>query len=167
LRSAEDSASAVRRIAAALALGSLVILFPAAADPTDETPGASAAESNYAAGKKAVEAHNWNSAIGLLNKALLQDDRNPDIQNLLGYAYRNAGNLDLAFMHYGRALQLNPRHRGAHEYLGEAYLLIHNPRKAEEHLAALRQICLIPCSEYEDLEKAVAQYNRGHSSHTR
>jgi Flp pilus assembly protein TadD len=148
-------------------LGSLFIFSPAAADPTDETPGASAAGSDYAAGRKAVEAKHWKSAIELLDKARLQDDRNPDIQNLLGYAHRNAGNFELAFKHYGRALQLNPRHRGAHEYLGEAYLLIHDLRKAEEHLAALRQICLIPCEEYEDLEKAVAQYNRDHSSHTR
>jgi len=26
-----------------------------------------------------------------------------------------------AFEHYERALKLNPRHRGAHEYVGEAY----------------------------------------------
>src|SRR5712671_5149181 len=28
-------------------------------------------------------------------------------------------------------------------------------QKAQEQLAALRQICLIPCEEYEDLEKAI------------
>jgi cobalamin biosynthesis Co2+ chelatase CbiK len=30
--------------------------------------------------------------------------------------------------------------------------------KAEEHLAALQRICLIPCEEYEDLKKTVAEY---------
>lgn len=55
-------------------------------------------------------------------------------------------------------LQLNPRHRGAHEYIGEAYLKANNLAKAEEHLATLQRICLIPCEEYEDLKKAVADY---------
>ena len=78
----------------------------------------------------------------------------------LGYAYRQTGKLELAFRHYQRALQLNPRHRGAHEYAGEAYLITDDLAKAEEHLAALRQICLIPCEEYEDLKKAIAAYRR-------
>jgi tetratricopeptide (TPR) repeat protein len=86
------------------------------------------------------------------------DTRNADIQNYLGYAYRNAGQLDLAFRHYQRALQLNPRHRGAHEYVGEAYLVVHNLAKAEEHLAALQKICLIPCEEYADLKQKIAEY---------
>src|SRR5258708_12482043 len=80
------------------------------------------------------------------------------MQNYLGYAYRNSGELALSFKHYSRALQLNPRHRGAHEYLGEAYLMIGNLAKAEEHLAALKTICLIPCAESGDLEKRLAQH---------
>ena len=56
------------------------------------------------------------------------------------------------------ALQLDPRHRGAHEYIGEAYLMANNLTKAEEHLAALQRICLILCGEYEDLKKAIADY---------
>jgi hypothetical protein len=66
--------------------------------------------------------------------------------------------VELAFKHYGRALQLNPRHRGAHEYAGEAYLMVSNLAKAEEHLAALQKICLIPCEEYEDLRKKIDTY---------
>ena len=66
----------------------------------------------------------------------------------------------IAFKHYQRALDLNPRHRGAHEYAGEAYLIVNNLAKAEEHLAALEKICLIPCEEYEDLRKAIAEYRR-------
>ena len=68
--------------------------------------------------------------------------------------------MDLAFKHYGRALELDPRHRGAHEYVGEAYLIVNNLAKAEEHLAALHKICLIPCEEYEDLKKAIVEYRR-------
>jgi hypothetical protein len=31
---------------------------------------------------------------------------------------------------------------------------------AEKHLAALREICLRPCEELADLEKAVAEYRK-------
>ena len=68
--------------------------------------------------------------------------------------------MELAFTHYRRALQLNPRHRGAHEYIGEAYLMTNDLPKAEQHLGALQEICLIPCEEYEDLKKAIADYRR-------
>jgi tetratricopeptide (TPR) repeat protein len=136
----------------------LLVPSPLRADPTEESFGA--ANSDYAAGKQAVEAKDWKNAVRLLAKAELRDDRNPDLQNLLGYAYRNSGNFDLAFRHYERALALNPRHRGAHEYVGEAYLMVGNVRKAEEHLAALKNICLVPCEEFEDLRKAIAEYRQ-------
>ena len=115
---------------------------------------------DYAAGKQAIEAKNWRGAIKSLSSAALRDTRNADIQNYLGYAYRNSGQLEPPFKHYGRALQLNPRHRGAHEYVGEAYLMVNNLSKAEEHLAALQKICLIPCEEYEDLKKQIDVYRK-------
>ena len=82
------------------------------------------------------------------------------LQNYLGYSYRNLGQLDLAFGYYGRALELNPRHRGAHEYAGEAYLMVGDLAHAEEHLAALRKICLLPCEELGDLEREIAAYRK-------
>jgi hypothetical protein len=54
----------------------------------------------------------------------------------------------------------SPRHRGAHEYIGEAYLIVNNLAKAEEHLAARRQICLIPCEEFEELKDKIEAYKR-------
>jgi Flp pilus assembly protein TadD len=129
-----------------------------AADPADDDATAAKLDPDYAAGKQAIDAKDWPAAIKSLNSAALRDTRNADIQNYLGYAYRNAGQLDLAFRHYQRALQLNPRHRGAHEYIGEAYLIAHNLAKAEEHLAALQKICLIPCEEYADLQKKIVEY---------
>ena len=145
----------ILRTAAALAV-CLVLMPPVCvAVDTDDDPAAAKLDPDYAAGKKAIEAKDWSAAIKSLSSAALRDTRNADLQNYLGYAYRNAGQTELAFKHYGRALQLNPRHRGAHEYVGEAYLLVNNLAKAEEHLAALQKICLIPCEEYEDLKKKV------------
>lgn len=145
----------LRRLALAAALAGALC---AHAEPGEEAE--LSLDPDYAGGKKAIETRDWSGAIRLLSSAALRDTRNADIQNYLGYAYRNSGELALSFKHYSRALQLNPRHRGAHEYLGEAYLMIGNLAKAEEHLAALKTICLIPCAEYGDLEKRVAEYRK-------
>jgi len=43
---------------------------------------------------------------------------------------------------YEKALALDPRHLGAHEYIGEAYLALDDLAKAKEHLARLdRCVC--------------------------
>jgi Flp pilus assembly protein TadD len=148
---------------AALALACTAAFTPAAwAVDTEETPAASQANPDYVAGKQAVAAEDWNKAITLLSKAALRDDNNADIHNLLGFSYRHAGDFERAFVHYNQALALNPRHRGAHEYIGVAYLLHGDLPKAEEHLAALDKICLVPCEEYEDLKKEIDAY-REHS----
>ena len=147
-------------VSALFGLGLALLPVTAIANPTDEAPTEAQLDPDYAAGKAAIEAKNWDAAIRSLSLAALRDTRNADIQNYLGYAYRHTGQLELAFRHYQRALQLNPRHRGAHEYVGEAYLIINNLAKAEEHLAALEKICLIPCEEYDDLKKEIAEYRR-------
>ena len=129
---------------------------PSRAVDTDPAPPLSA---EHAAGKKAIEDKDWNRAIQVLTVAARHDGRNADIQNLLGYAYRNAGQLEAAFKHYQQALKLEPRHLGAHEYIGEAYLIANNPVKAEEHLALLMQYCTTAvCEEYDDLKKKLDQY---------
>ena len=148
------------RLMAVVLIGPALVLAPRAgiAEPLEEAPAAAALDPDYAAGKKAIEAREWKAAVKALASAALRDTRNADIQNYLGYAYRNLGEFDRAFKHYGRALELSPRHRGAHEYIGEAYLMNGNLAKAEEHLAALGKICLLPCDEYGELRKKIAEY---------
>jgi tetratricopeptide (TPR) repeat protein len=62
--------------------------------------------------------------------------------------------LDDAFADYARALQLDPRHLGAHEYLGEAYLQAGQLEKAEAQLAQLKAICG-QCEQAEDLAESI------------
>jgi len=125
-----------------------------------ETPDWAALDPDFAAGKRAIGAGDWDGAIKALTNAGLRDARNADIQNYLGYAYRRLRQFDPAMQHYQQALTLDPRHRSAHEHLGEAYLAQNDLAKAKEHLAALEQICLIPCDEYDDLKRAIAEYNK-------
>ena len=125
-----------------------------------ETPDWAALDPDFAAGKRAIGVGDWEGAIKALRNAALRDARNADIQNFLGYAYRRLRQFDPAIQHYQQALTLNPRHRSAHEHLGEAHLARGDLAKAKEHLAALEQICLIPCDEYDDLKRAIAEYNK-------
>jgi tetratricopeptide (TPR) repeat protein len=111
---------------------------------------------DYQAGLEAIKLSDWPKAIANLNVALVAEPTNADLENWLGYAYRHEGKYDAAFEHYRAALQLNPKHRGAHEYIGETYLLTGNKAKAREHLAALEKICGKKCDEYKDLEMAIA-----------
>jgi Flp pilus assembly protein TadD len=138
----------------------LAAALPAAARAAgvEENPEAARVDPDFAAGKQAIEAKDWSAAIKSFSSAALRDTRNADIENYLGFAYRNSGDLDSAFRHYEKALTLSPRHRGAHEYVGEAYLMAGNLPKAEEHLAKLKEICLVPCEEYDDLRKKVEEY---------
>ena len=115
---------------------------------------------DFAAGKKALVAEDWNAAIAALKLAALRDPRNADIKNYIGYAYRRLRQLGPAIGHYHQALTINPRHRSAHEHLGEANLVLGEPAEAEQHLAALEDICLIPCEEYDDLKRAIAAYKK-------
>jgi len=115
---------------------------------------------DFEAGKKALHAENWNGAIAAFEFAGLRDPTNADIQNYTGYAYRRLHQMGPAIGHYQKALMLNSRHRSAHEHLGEAYLVLGEPARAQQQLAALQNLCLIPCEEYEDLKRAIAAYRR-------
>jgi tetratricopeptide (TPR) repeat protein len=114
---------------------------------------------DFAAGKKALVAEDWNRAIAVLKLALLRDPRNADIHNYIGYAYRRLRQFGPAMQYYQQAIVLNRRHRSAHEHLGELYLALGDLAKAEHQLATLEEICLIPCVEIDDLKRAIATYN--------
>jgi len=105
-----------------------------------------------------IEKKDWNAAIDELEREAKRDRFNADVQNLLGYSLRNAGQLDKAFAAYNNALRIDPKHKGAHEYIGVAYLIVKQPAKAQEHLAALKAICGDNCEETQDLAKAIAAY---------
>jgi Flp pilus assembly protein TadD len=144
----------------ALAVSWAVATPLAFADATDATD-LSAVDVDYAAGRQAIDARKWSEAVQRLGRAAVRYPDNADLQNYLGYAYRHLGQYEPAFDHYKRALALDPRHRGAHEYIGEAYLLVGDLPNAEHHLAALRDICLLPCEELDDLQRAIAAYREG------
>src|ERR687897_565847 len=112
---------------------------------------------NVEAGRKAIDAKDFNAAVGHLTKAVQELPNDADAHNMLGYSYRKTGNFDKSMEHYQRALKLDANHRSAHEYLGELYLDLNQMGNAEKQLAALKKACplLGRCEEYDDLKQAI------------
>jgi Flp pilus assembly protein TadD len=117
-----------------------------------------AARVDYERGRKAIDKMDWKAAISALESAAAHDPLDPEFQNLLGFAYRNNGNMDAAFKHYARALELNPYHRSTHEYIGRAYLMSDQPQKALQHLETLKKQCPDGCRELTLLKQAIDDY---------
>ena len=140
----------------------LVLSLPGAmANMTESKPAANKEDADFVAGKKAIERKDWKSAVDALSRALTRKPESADIHNYLGYAYRHLDDLTSSFTHYKEALRIDPNHRGAHEYIGQAYLKAGQPDKAAEHLTRLEQICGKRCEEYQDLAKSIGAYQKG------
>jgi tetratricopeptide (TPR) repeat protein len=123
----------------------------------DNSFGASV-EDSFRTAVQAVNARDYNRAIRLLAEVVSDQPRNADALNYMGYSQRQLGDFDSAVRFYTRALLIDPDHRGANEYLGEAYLALHQLAKAETHLARLHRVCGSGCEEYRDLAAAVVAY---------
>ena len=150
-------------LSTALALGVLVAGAPAPARAAD-TPGGGAParpeDPDYTAALRAIKAGDFAAAIPLLEGVVQRDATNADAYNNLAYAIRRNGDPARSIALYEKALAIDPKHRGAHEYIGEAYLALDDLAKAKEHLASLDKLCFFPCSEYRDLKKAVDAYEK-------
>jgi Flp pilus assembly protein TadD len=125
---------------------------------SSDSESAKAVSPDYAAGRQLVEDGKYAEAIPLLEKAVAADAKNADALNYLGYSNRQLGNHDAALSHYQAALAIEPRHRGANEYLGELYLTLGDVAKAEERLEVLDEACFFGCDEYTELKNAIAAY---------
>jgi Tfp pilus assembly protein PilF len=139
-----------------LFLGFLLMQARAFAD----LPEAKTENSNLSAGRQAIKAKDFKSAVKSLTIAVQENPKDADAQTMLGYSYRKLGTLDKSMEHYQMALKIDPDHRSAHEYLGELYLEMNQPASAEKQLQVLKKACPFfgKCVEYEDLKVAMDNY---------
>lgn len=113
---------------------------------------------DYRNALKAIKAKEYARASELLEKVLAKEPRSADAWNNLGYSERHQNNFDKSLAAYQKALEIQPRHRGANEYLGELYLQLGDLPKAREQLKKLQALCPRGCEEEEDLAKQVKAY---------
>jgi predicted Zn-dependent protease len=146
----------VTLVAAVLLLGvALPVVSFAFAEDDTPTPD-NAANPDYMAVKGVVDAGDYQSALPRLMALDRETPNDPDILNLIGFSLRKTGHPDQALDYYSRALAQKPDHLGANEYLGELYLELKQPVKAEERLAVLQQACG-DCEEYRELKEKISQ----------
>ena len=117
----------------------------------------------YELAEKHIDNQSYNKSLKLLKKLTKREDlgtKRADIYNLLGFSYRKLENpdLDKSFAAYMMAIELDPLHLGAHEYLGELYLMRDQKDKALIILEKLDQLAGSNSKEYKELKIAIDEY---------
>jgi tetratricopeptide (TPR) repeat protein len=147
-------------------------LLPGAAEAVmsgEESRLAPSGDADYAAGKDAFKRKDWEGTVANLTLVVLRRPWHDNAHAMLGFAWRKLGNFDLSLEHYDAALSLNPRHKGALEYLGEAYLELGRIEDAQATYRRLVGVCRFVvmgfdnqgwksgCEELDDLKEAFAE----------
>jgi tetratricopeptide (TPR) repeat protein len=115
---------------------------------------------DFRAGMEAVARKDWPQVVERMDAYI---KRKPDDANAwteLGHAHRLVGKMDMSLNAYDQALKIDPKHRGAHEYLGEAYLQMGDVARAEQELKVLDKLCFFSCEEYRDLKAKIGDYRK-------
>ena len=117
----------------------------------------------YELAEKHIDNQSYNKSLKLLKKLTKREDlgtKRADIYNLLGFSYRKLENpdLDKSFAAYMMAIEIDPSHLGAHEYLGELYLMRDQKDKALIILEKLDQLAGSDTEEYGKLKIAIEEY---------
>ncbi len=125
-----------------------------------DLPDAKTENLNLVAGRQAIEAKDFRSAVKSLTKAVEANPKDADAHTMLGYSYRKLASFDKSLEHYQMALKIDANHRSAQEYLGELYLDMNQPANAEKQLQVLKKSCpfIGKCAEYDDLKIAIDKY---------
>jgi len=148
-------------IAASLAVALSGPAFGMGNDSSAPPAAKPAADPTFGRAKAMIEAKDYKGALPLLQQVVAKEPKNADAYNLLGYATRKSGNPNGSLQYYNYALTLDPKHLGANEYIGEAYLMLDQPQQAEQHLARLDSLCVFGCVEQRTLKAAITNYKAG------
>ena len=94
----------------------------------------------------------YKKAIGYLLKHNKKFPADPDTLNYLGFTHRKVGDYENAEIYYSMGLELDPKHVGINEYMGELFVVTNRLDKAKERLAVLKDC---NCKEYKDLKLVI------------
>ena len=136
-----------------VSLGLAPALMPAPALAVDNMESSDAPD--LASVRAKIKAQDYAAALAEL-RDLAEDTQQADVYNLLGFTLRKTGDFKTSLTYYTKALELQPDHKAAREYLGELYVETGNLAKAKEQLAILAKLCPGGCEEREDLQKAIS-----------
>ena len=94
----------------------------------------------------------YKKAIGYLLKHNKKFPADPDTLNYLGFTHRKVGDYENAEIYYSMGLELDPKHVGINEYMGELFVVTNRIDKAKERLAVLKDC---NCKEYKELKLVI------------
>ena len=94
----------------------------------------------------------YKKAIKNLLESNNQDPSNPDTLNLLGFSHRKIGDYDNAEIYYAMGLEIDPKHVGINEYMGELFVVTNRMDEAKKRLAVLKDC---NCKEYNELKQVI------------
>jgi tetratricopeptide (TPR) repeat protein len=103
-----------------------------------------------------IKAKDYKAAIAELTP-MLESHQHADVYNLMGFSLRKTGDYKQAYTFYRKALEFDPEHKGALEYLGELYVETGQVDKARENVVLLKKLCPAGCEELADLEHAITR----------
>ena len=132
-------------------------------DSGRETYSAPEKQPELKAARLAIARKDYSLAIYELNTVLSKKPEHADAWNLLGYSSRKSGDFETAETAYKKALEIDPKHTQAMEYMGEMYLTLNQPAKAEELLARLNKLCSFNCVDRDLLKVAIKKYKAAQS----
>ena len=101
-----------------------------------------------------IKAKDYKAALAELTP-MLDKYQHPDVYNLMGFSLRKTGDQKQAFTFYRKALDFDPQHKGALEYLGELYVETGQIEKAKQNAEQLKKLCPGGCEELADLQEAI------------
>ena len=104
-------------------------------------------------GKKDKAQSKYEKAFKLLIKSNKKNPNEADTLNYLGFTSRKLGDFENGEKYYLQGLDIDPKHKGINEYLGELYVATNRHNLAIERLEVLNGC---NCEEYEDLKAIIA-----------
>ena len=72
--------------------------------------------------------------------------------SLLGFSHRKIGDFNSAEVYYSMGLEIDPKHIGINEYMGELFVATNRISEAKKRLAVLENC---NCKEYNELKQVI------------
>ena len=137
---------------------SLILSINAHAAGSDDSSSYAPKPKSFKEAVSLIKNGKYNDAVEAFEIILKnkKNSKNPDILNEYAFALRKSGNLGKAETFYNKALNIDPNHKGALEYIGELYVDTKRIDKAKQTLIKLENC---KCPEYAELKSYIDQAN--------
>ena len=116
--------------------------------------------SNMVSAQNFIEKENFVAALNALQIESQINSSDADVWNLLGFVSRKLEKYVASEKAYKRALEIDPNHKGALEYMGELYITLSKAEEAEGLLEKLKELCPSGCAELTSLAESFKAHRK-------